>query len=479
MKNQSPGFSLMELMVGMSILSIIGLGLMKLIDNSSKVSNQVKTTDDIMMFRNAINEVFSNPLNCQINLLGKKSGDTVTSHIKAYLNGSVINKFPIGEESSNKVTIESISLGNSSLNGSVGDKSSIDLIVEFNKPVNKSRSGGTRIKKVIPLHASFCQRLWINGVDSNNVLGQCKGANKKLIEGPHSLGATEYWGVCEDCSGSIDQNSQISSCNSLSSGAGVDINNLSKLTCLNMGGTYDENTQACLIDGKSLVNHLDDINEKLCTQEKDLLIQKRKDVNVTLCESSYELKVKSQVFNTPGPKTFTLPAHYAPSSLVIHLLGAGGAGGQGCTYHGEGGKSGQIRKVIAPDSLAAGATLSGVVGAGGAGNENGFGLAGNGHPGGNGGPTSVSINGVTYAASGGAGGRASNQHRQFQNPDGQGVYFLEQFYAGGVYVRNSSGAPGNKGAGGAGGENILFNCYPGGNGGSGIMVFEWVEWREL
>jgi hypothetical protein len=137
----------------------------------------------------------------------------------------------------------------------MGNNAIVDLLVTFKKPDNKNRIGGERVNRIIKLSASLCKRDILTRPDINSFQNACDQSKQRLVEGPNEVvmndGSTEYWAICEDCSVGSDNKaitastSPITTCNSLSAGAGVNLDNLTKMQCLNMGGTLDSTTGAC------------------------------------------------------------------------------------------------------------------------------------------------------------------------------------------------------------------------------------------
>ena len=60
MKNKNlsdSGFSIVEIMVAMGLLGVLSYGVMKLMDNSNKVSKDIQTKDEIFQHQTEIGQI--------------------------------------------------------------------------------------------------------------------------------------------------------------------------------------------------------------------------------------------------------------------------------------------------------------------------------------------------------------------------------------------------------------------------------------
>lgn len=470
-KNFQSGMSIVEIMVALGLLGAVSLGVMKIMDNTQRASKNLETKDEITQLSHELNEILSNASNCHVTFLGKHLGDEVMSiNVPFHTPSGVIPqpKITVGQAIRNNVIFKSAVIKAVDLNSSDGDKSIIDFEVVFEKKDNFARIGGKQLKKIIKLHANLCPQITLTGGQNFNFFQACSGAGKKLITGVSSAttaaGVVEKWAVCQDCSG-ITENSPIESCNSMSTGSGIDVGSFSQSSCLTLGGTIDPETGMCQFNDESLQDTLASLNERICELEKENYIQKGEIVTKTLCGKTFKIEDKTQLMTGAGNKSFSLPANYVPETLVVTMLGGGGGGGKGCSDCGGGGGAGSVVTVLANKTHIGGTSISGFVG-------NGGGSSGdNGDPGG---ATSINLNGVTHTASGGSGGTKSRG----SYCGGGGVMFMGTWYSGGTYHPNQQGEGGQMGAGGAGGEYLDVDCRTGGDGGSGAIHFRWREWSE-
>ena len=251
------GFSIVEMMVTLGVLGVTSLGIMKLMENSNKAARSIEVKDEISQLHRQIIDVLDSPNSCEASLSGKTTGATVPV-IYQMISGAPAAKFSIGQQIGGKVEIKDIKIKSVNPNGN-GSQGLATVEVSFNKIGNVF--GGQDIKKEISLSANLCLKNIILGASGAAILSQCSGSGsgKRLIQGPNDWNNTK-WGVCQDCS-NISGNI-IRFCQS-QGGAGIDIGNVSEMSCVNLGGTYDENTSQCLFNGVTLKGLLTALSNSL------------------------------------------------------------------------------------------------------------------------------------------------------------------------------------------------------------------------
>ncbi len=245
------GFSLPELLVAAGLLGALSMGVMRLMENSTKVAKNIENKDEITRFTMEIADVLNNPNNCEASLGGRGLGATVPI-IYQVLNGVAVPKFQASNNPSNKVSIQSMNLKSVDNNGSNGSQSLATLEVSFKKP-DANVMGGKIIKKEIKLDANLCRKNIIANPDVKLLMNECSGPHKRLIEGPYSWNSTK-WAVCQDCEFATEN--IVNFCQSQAAGS-FDVSNMNNLSCLSMGGTFNESTSTCLFDGKTLSDYID------------------------------------------------------------------------------------------------------------------------------------------------------------------------------------------------------------------------------
>lgn len=246
--NSSGGFSLPEVMIAMGLLGAIALGVTKMMETSNKAAKNIENKDEITHMTREIADILANPNNCEETLRDKASDNDV--YFIKQVNKLTSEKVTVARFSpvpattpNTKVVVESMKVRNVSDNGSDGSQGIATLEINFRKPKG-DQLGGKVIKKEISLNASLCNRNQIILSSYAAVVSACTGAGKKLIEAPYQWPATtgSWYGVCQDCT--VAGANKIRFCQSQAM-TGVDVGAVSKLTCINMGGTFDDATQKC------------------------------------------------------------------------------------------------------------------------------------------------------------------------------------------------------------------------------------------
>lgn len=255
MKNilcSSKGFSLTEIMIAMGLLGALSMGLMKLMDNSNKAAKNIESKDEISMMAREMSDILASANNCEESLRDKKVGNSVffIKQVNKVTGAkTLVEKFnPVAPtEENSKVVVESMTVTKVDANGTDGSQGIATLEVLFRKP--KSGHLGARVvKKEITLSANLCNRDYITATTFAGVMSQCSGLGKKLIEAPTEWPAGKFYAVCQDCT--VAGYNKINFCQSEADG-GVDVAAVSKLSCINMGGTFDDATQKCNLNDQT------------------------------------------------------------------------------------------------------------------------------------------------------------------------------------------------------------------------------------
>ena len=302
--SSSKGFSLTEIMIAMGLLGALSMGVMKLMENSNKAAKNIESKDEISMMAREMSDILASANNCEESLRDKKVGNSVF-FIKQVnkVTGvkTLVEKFnPIPDSVNNsKVVVESMRVSKVDANGTDGSQGIATLEVFFRKP--KSGHLGARVvKKEITLSANLCNRNYITASTFPGVMSQCLGG-KKLIEAPTQWAAGNWYAVCQDCT--VAGYNKINFCQSEADG-GVDVAAVSKLTCINMGGTFDDATQKCDLDDQTakiacgtlggdyneddkicaIGNGFAKLQTKLCDFEKKFLGETMTGGSTTLCK---------------------------------------------------------------------------------------------------------------------------------------------------------------------------------------------------
>lgn len=232
---------MVEIMVAMGLLGAVSLGVMKVMDNANKASKTIEVKDDIIQMERHIADILYSQNNCEVTL-GEKTVNSNIPVIYQIVNNEPVAKISVPSGTSNKIQITSMKIKEVDLNGGDGSSALATLEVKFKKP--STALGGREITKEINLNANLCQKKWIKNTNLNDLINQCAG---KIVEGPNKWGTT-YWAACQDCS--MANSKTIYSCQARGGGAGVDVGNMTKITCYNMGGTFDDINSSCNLKDK-------------------------------------------------------------------------------------------------------------------------------------------------------------------------------------------------------------------------------------
>jgi prepilin-type N-terminal cleavage/methylation domain-containing protein len=237
------GFSLPEVMMALGLLGAVSLGVMKLMENSSKASKNIEIKDQMIQVQREVSDILSNPNNCEASLHSKTIDGNIPI-IYQVVKGVPTPKYSVGSEPAPGVKIEGMKLKSIDGNGSDGSIAIATLELSLRKNT-KIHLGGQVLKKEIKLNANLCKKNMIDDATLPGIMAKCSGPNNKLLEGPNQWNGS-YWAVCQDCSQA--SSNIIQSCQSTGTGGGVDIANLSKMQCQSLGGYFDEPTLECKLD---------------------------------------------------------------------------------------------------------------------------------------------------------------------------------------------------------------------------------------
>lgn len=243
--NNQKGFSITEVLIAMGLLGVLSFGIMKIIESSTKAQKNIEHKDSISQLHREINDVLSNPLNCGSSFLSKSEGAQIPMIYQLQSQAGVVPKFVVGETYS-KIILDDIRLKSLDMNGSDGSLAIATVEVKYKK--SGSFFGGSEIKKEIKINANTCVRYILENPSIQTLAAACSGNGKRIIEGPHSWNG-QNWIACQECNGASP--ATIKSCQSPGF-SGIDVGNVTELSCLSLGGVYDDETARCLFNGVTL-----------------------------------------------------------------------------------------------------------------------------------------------------------------------------------------------------------------------------------
>lgn len=435
MKLNEKGISLINVMIGIGITSVMGLAVMRMSQNASQSQQSMKASADFLEFTNHIRSKFNSRDYCKTSLAGaitytlpynatNESKTAVNKLIKPTytinattgvknLTGSVDEYvIPLGVDLNDPST--GLQYGNLSLMAMelVRMPGSDDVFLELHmQKRNHKAMGGRDLKKRIPLQVYF---------NTSDEIESCFSAFDNFQE-------TVFEEFCKN----------------------------------SLGGEYN-------YDGDPTTNDCTgtDLEEEVCQQKAEIRALKGITGAVPDCPLQVSISTETIVnITSASSSTFTIPTDIIPGTVSASLLGGGGGGGGG-DYARPGGGGKEAGKIENQSLAALGGndTCSYTVGAGGGGGDG----AGSATQGSNGAQTQLTCpKGINLTASGGDGGCAECRSGAETGWAGEGITFLLTWYnAGNGGGRGNNGAVGQSGAGGGGGGDRYGE---GGAGGSGIL----------
>jgi hypothetical protein len=469
-KNSELGFSIVEILVAMGLLGVTSFGVMKLFENTNKVSKEIQTKDEIFQLQTEIGQILSNPINCQSNLFKTKLGDKpMKSGIGLYRNGVYAPGLDVVPKSSKirdvlvKTTISETTIKEVKLIEPDGSQALVDLEIKFRKPDNMNRTGGEEVTRILKLSASLCPRYFSMG----NI---CPNGQTKIDSG----GSNTPWVVCQDCNVDLDGNKPIS-------------NNSKIMSCFALGFGHVPSVANTQASNNPPSN---------CDLEKEVFFQsmevgKRK----TICGKDYSIVQKRELYTDTSQRlSVIIPANpnIIRNSFTLHLVGGGGGGVcKPQQQWGEGGENGEVKIVNLNHLVNGGENLLLKIGKGGKGQKSGqlaCGTAGQGSLEPGEGTHVVFRSGIFYSEFKVNGGSASKDNNTPVGPlevwkddanltsrrSGRGVTFAGVQYSGGQpgWFQFREGGNGQIGSGGG----SSYMSEKGGDGGDGAVALTWLEW---
>jgi prepilin-type N-terminal cleavage/methylation domain-containing protein len=248
------GFTLVEILISLGILSIISYGIMQLTDNANRSQKGLELKDNLRQVHQEVTELLSNQRNCFTSLNGKKKGDSVATLYRT--SNTPVPYFFINQEiGRTNIFIESMTIKDIDLNGSDGSNAQAVLKVNYKKDMKKAIGASTSSKE-IKINANICSLSIIQKPTLQLLQTSCIGANKKFIDGMKPWNG-QYWGLCQDCSSVSSVTSPIATCQASGSMGGFDgDSNSAQMTCLSLGGVFDTSDSTCKFDGQQLSEYI-------------------------------------------------------------------------------------------------------------------------------------------------------------------------------------------------------------------------------
>ncbi|MBT3585213.1 MAG: prepilin-type N-terminal cleavage/methylation domain-containing protein [Halobacteriovoraceae bacterium] len=145
----SKGFSLIEIMIAVGLMSVISLGVMHFMENQTKSANTMETKMEansfLMEFQNYLTKagVCSNSLK-GLTLPSDEEGEVEFDELKSPIGKT---KYQTGKRFPSNIILEKMTLSNFEAENTAGDMGSMELTLHFRKP--KMTYGNKIIKKKI------------------------------------------------------------------------------------------------------------------------------------------------------------------------------------------------------------------------------------------------------------------------------------------------------------------------------------------
>ncbi|WP_408098924.1 tail fiber domain-containing protein [Peredibacter sp. HCB2-198] len=178
MLKRQGGFSLVQVLMSIGLLSALGVGVAQLIQDSSKAVSKMEVDTDLVVVYRSIMGALSDPLNCTEtfrNQLATNSPNAATQ-IKKEVKGVFIDEFPTSAVDPNRIygskhlKILRYSLSDAAADVDVATKNTTHLIVEFDRGIGKV--GSKIITKKIVLNVQVNAS---NQITSCSAVGEAGG----------------------------------------------------------------------------------------------------------------------------------------------------------------------------------------------------------------------------------------------------------------------------------------------------------------
>ena len=97
--SNSIGFTIPEIMIAVGLMGVAAMGTMKMMENSTKASKNMEIKDNILQVQREVNDILSNPNNCEATLAGRTVGGQVPI-IYQVIEGVPTSKYSINKKGS-------------------------------------------------------------------------------------------------------------------------------------------------------------------------------------------------------------------------------------------------------------------------------------------------------------------------------------------------------------------------------------------
>jgi prepilin-type N-terminal cleavage/methylation domain-containing protein len=203
-KSCQSGFSIMEIMVAMGLLGVMSMGIMRLLDNTSKAQKSIEMKSDVQNLHNQILKIMKDEASCTATINFLNYGLNVPSINILNSSNVSVPHFTVGQ-TVGKIKIEQIKLDTQANSTVTGNGVMTNLILTYLKTGNNFY-GGTRNTYKIPVSVDNCQVVLMQDLKSNNpnptqdCISQGGTPDGPSYEDNYGTANTYVVQVCRDCS---------------------------------------------------------------------------------------------------------------------------------------------------------------------------------------------------------------------------------------------------------------------------------------
>jgi len=179
----------MEVMIAVSILSVISIGVMTLSKNMSKVTREAQKTYDVQAIMKEISDSMAKKANCSVTVFGAAaSGNTVLTGLKTISDIGIVtphDRLKVSRPSAPVYVAPGMIINGMLLKWKQNNPNGADyeLVVTFLKSVKAANGsaeansfGNNMVVKSLPLQIDNCRRLVASGPTPQSVMGYCGSA---------------------------------------------------------------------------------------------------------------------------------------------------------------------------------------------------------------------------------------------------------------------------------------------------------------
>ncbi|MCT4642130.1 MAG: prepilin-type N-terminal cleavage/methylation domain-containing protein [Bacteriovoracaceae bacterium] len=236
------GFSLVEILVAIGVLSVGALSVLQLSKETGKVEKTSKIKNQINILTQEISREVSNIKSCSDTFAGKRFGQNINGALEGIKRAG--NGIYLTGQSYNGVTIKSMSISSNTDSLSDGKTTKMFLELDFEINNNQKTIGGKNFKRKIEFYAKKCSSSIVtltSNISSADLKSQCESSYSGYLYTGIEFNSTtgEYSASCQtECTTAYDH--PIVNC--------VDKDGESDFLrdkCSSLGGSYNSADETC------------------------------------------------------------------------------------------------------------------------------------------------------------------------------------------------------------------------------------------